>query len=238
MCEVRGLRMLKRLLLLVLLLAPLSAAAQPVPGRKPLLPRSVGLELVLLVDGSASITVGDLEFQLRGHAAAFADPEVAEALASRGVAVTLAVFSGPKSLRVLVPWTVIATPEDSQAFAGAVLAAPRDNRADSTAIGSAIEEAARLFGTGGVRSERRVIDLVANGFSNAGVEPSAARDQAVAGGITINALAILDEFPWLEEYFAETVIGGFNAFTKSAMDRATFVEALRQKLVLEVAALP
>lgn len=216
----------------------LPAAAQPTPQRKPQPMPAVGLELVLLVDGSASITEGDLEFQLRGHAAAFADPEVAEALAGRGVAVTLAAFSGPKTLRVLVPWAVISRAEDAQAFAGRILAAPRDGRADSTAIGSAIENAVLLFASSGVRSERRVIDLVANGFSNAGLDPSAARDRAVALGVTINALAILDEFPWLEEYFAENVVGGANCFTKSAMDRETFVEALRQKLVAEVAALP
>ena len=231
--------MLKRLLFgLVLIAVALPAAAQPVPQRQPQPMRPVALELVLLVDGSASITVGDLEFQLRGHAAAFADPEVAEALAARGVAVTLAVFSGPKTLRVLVPWTVISSAEDSGAFADRILAAPRDARTDSTAIGSAIEEAAKLFGTGGVHSERQVIDLVANGFSNAGLDPAQARDRAAARGITINALAILDEFPWLEEYFAETVIGGANCFTKSAFDRDSFVEALRQKLVTEVAALP
>lgn len=230
--------MLKRFVFIVLLLASLPAAAQPVPGRKPVPERMIGLELVLLVDGSASITVGGLEFQLRGHAAAFADPEVAEALAAHGVAVTLAVFSGPRTLRVLVPWMIIASPEDSQAFAGKILAAPRDGRADSTAIGSAIEEAVRLFGRGGVRSGRQVIDLVANGFSNAGPDPAAARDRAAARGITINALAILDEFPWLEEYLAENVVGGANCFTTSAYDRDSFVAALRRKLVLEVAALP
>lgn len=233
-------RMLRRVFLAVLLLlvAAGPAMAQPVPPRKPPPTRPVGLELVLLVDGSASITVGDLEFQLRGHAAAFADPEVAAALAERGVAVTLAVFSGPKTMRVLVPWTVIERPEEALAFADRILAAPRDGSADSTAIGSAVEEATRLFGTGGVRSDRQVIDLVANGFSNAGMDPAAARDRAVARGITINALAILDEFPWLEEYMAENVVGGIDCFTKSAMDRASFVEALRQKLVAEVAALP
>lgn len=36
--------------------------------------RSVDLELVLAVDASGSITTGALEFQLRGHAAAFRDP--------------------------------------------------------------------------------------------------------------------------------------------------------------------
>lgn len=230
--------MVKRLLLLVLLLACAPAAAQPPSGRSPAETRAVGLELVLLVDGSASITLGDLEFQLRGHAAAFADADVAGALAARRVAVTLAVFSGPRSLRVLVPWTIIAVPDDARAFAARILAVPRDGRADSTAIGSAIDEAVRLFGTAGVRSERQVIDLVANGFSNAGPDPAGARDRAAARGITINALAILDEFPWLEEYFAENVIGGADCFTRSALDRESFVAALRQKLVQEVAALP
>ncbi len=224
--------MLKRLLLIVLLVAGTFPAAATPP------PPSVGLELVLLVDGSASITVGDLEFQLRGHAAAFADSTVAEALASRRVAVILAAFSGPKTLRVLAPWTVIATPQDAQSFAAKILAAPRDGRADSTAIGSAIEDSMALFALSGVHSERRVIDLVANGFSNAGIDPVVARDQAVALGVTINALAILDEFSWLDEYFAENIIGGVNCFVKAAMDRESFVDALRQKLVLEIAALP
>ena len=76
-----------------------------------------GVALVLALDGSASITTGDLEFQLQGHAAAFRDPAVAEALASARARVTLTAYSGPNSLKVLIPWTALAKPEDAGRFA-------------------------------------------------------------------------------------------------------------------------
>ena len=44
----------------------------------------VDLELVMAVDASGSITTGALEFQLRGHAAAFRSAEVAESLTVGG----------------------------------------------------------------------------------------------------------------------------------------------------------
>ncbi len=213
---------------------PKTKAAKDAPPSK----RSVSLELVLAVDGSASITDGDLEFQLQGHAAAFLDPSLADAVSAGGVAATLVVFSGPHSLRVLVPWTILSSGEDAKAFSAKIAAAPRGFQADSTALGSAIDDAAKLFDGNGIEAPRKVIDIVSNGFSNSGPDPSGARDRAERRGITINALAILDEFPWLEDYYQENVIGGANCFVKTAMDRDSFVEALRQKLIQEIAALP
>lgn len=193
--------------------------------------------IVLALDGSASITDGDLEFQLQGHSAAFRDPSVGDALSAGGALVTLTAYSGPRSLKILIPWTLLTSAEDAKRFADRIDALPRDFKGDSTAIGSAIEEASKLFERdGGAR--RRVIDLVSNGFSNGGIDPPSARDHATARGITINGLAILDEFPWLADYFEENVIGGVGSFVKTAQDRASFIEALRQKLILEMVALP
>lgn len=217
------------LALLVLLSGSAAAAPKPAP--------EAGVALVLALDGSASITEGDLEFQLQGHAAAFRDPSVADALSAGGALVTLTVYSGPHSLKVLIPWTLLKSAEDAKRFADRIDATPRGFQGDSTAIGSAVEEASKLFDRGG-NAPRRVIDLVSNGFSNGGLDPALARDRAAARGITINGLAILDEFPWLEEYFEESVIGGTGCFVKSAMDRASFIEALRQKLILEMVTLP
>ncbi|WP_207456244.1 DUF1194 domain-containing protein [Azospirillum sp. SYSU D00513] len=211
------------------------AAAEPAPKEKALTP---SVELVLAVDGSASITTGGLEFQLRGHAAAIQDPGVTDALGLGGIAATLVVFSGPHSLRVLVPWTVIADADGAKAFADRILTAPRAVRADATALGSAIDDASRLFDGNGIEAPRKVIDLVSNGFSNSGPDPAGARDRAAARDITINALAILDEFPWLEDYYLENVVGGPSGFVKTAFDRDSFIEALRQKLIMEIAALP
>ena len=209
----------------------LAAPPEKTPEKK------AGVALVLALDGSASITTGDLEFQLQGHAAAFRDPAVADALASAGTRVTLAAYSGPNSLRVLIPWTALDKPEDAGRFADRIDALPRGFQGDSTAIGSAIIEAAKLFDHGG-KAPRQVIDLVSNGFSNSGIDPADARDRVTKRGIIVNGLAILDEFPWLEEYFDESVIGGPGSFVKSAMDRDSFVAALRQKLILEMVALP
>lgn len=224
---------------MVLLLALCGEVLATPPEKTPqkTLEKTTGVALVLALDGSASITTGDLEFQLQGHAAAFRDPAVADALASAGTRVTLAAYSGPNSLRVLIPWTLLDKPEDAGRFADRIDALPRGFQGDSTALGSAIIEAAKLFDQGG-KAPRQVIDLVSNGFSNSGIDPADARDRVTKRGIIVNGLAILDEFPWLEEYFDESVIGGPGSFVKSAMDKDSFVAALRQKLILEMVALP
>ncbi|WP_051340482.1 DUF1194 domain-containing protein [Azospirillum halopraeferens] len=222
-------------LALVFLFLPAWTAVADTPRRAAPAP-TVALELVMLVDGSASISTGALEFQLRGHAAAFRDPDVVAAItAGGGVAVTLAAFAGPNSLKVLVPWRVAADAAGAEAFAAAIMTAPRTFKGGSTAIGSAIDAAVVLFDRSTARAARKAIDIVSNGFSNAGIDPAEARDRAVERDITINALAILDEYAWLEEYYRESVIGGFNAFVLTAMDRESFVDALRRKLILEIA---
>jgi Ca-activated chloride channel homolog len=202
---------------------------------------TAAVAVVLALDGSASITQGDLAFQLQGHAAAFRDPSVGDALSSGGALVTLTVYSGPRTLKTLIPWTLLTSAEDAARFADRIDATPRGFQGDSTAIGGAINDALALFEQKPVKNAappRKVIDLVSNGFSNSGPEPQVARDRAAAHGVTVNGLAILDDFSWLEEYFAENVIGGPGAFVKSAMDRGSFIESLRQKLILEMVGIP
>ncbi|MFD1626857.1 DUF1194 domain-containing protein [Azospirillum griseum] len=222
-------------------LAGMVGAEPPKPAAAPTAASSTAVALVLALDGSASITQGDLEFQLQGHAAAFRDPSVAEALSTGGALVTLTVYSGPHTLKTLLPWTLLKTAEDAARFADRIDATPRGFQGDSTAIGGAVVDALALFDQAPVRRAapaRRVIDLVSNGFSNSGLDPQIARDRAAARGVTVNGLAILDEFSWLEDYFEENVIGGAGAFVRSAMDRDSFIEALRQKLILEMVARP
>ncbi|MFM9735814.1 DUF1194 domain-containing protein, partial [Streptomyces niveiscabiei] len=74
-----------------------------------------------------------------------------------------------------------------------------------------------------------------NGFSNSGPDPAVVRDQVTAGGITVNALAILDEYDWLENYYRDNVIGGPGAFVRTADGRDSFAEAILQKLAAEIA---
>jgi Ca-activated chloride channel family protein len=201
----------------------------------------VDLELVLAVDASGSISTGALEFQLRGHAAAFRDPQVADALTvggARAIAVTLVQWAGPNTLETVVPWTRIGDAADAKRFADSIADMTRPPRDGSTAMGSAIDRAVDLFDGSGFTAPRRVIDICSNGFSNAGVDVSGARDRAVKHGVTINALAILDEYDWLEDYYIESVIGGPFAFVRTAESRESFANAILRKLIEEIAGVP
>ena len=69
-----------------------------------------------------------------------------------------------------------------------------------------------------------------------------ARDEVVAAGITINGLAVLCRVCSgrpiaydLEAAFEERVVGGQGAFVVTADSRETFANAVRRKLILEIA---
>ncbi|HYE51021.1 MAG TPA: DUF1194 domain-containing protein [Azospirillaceae bacterium] len=224
----------RRTLLAGLAAAPLlPGAALARPAGEP-----VDLALLMMVDASASISKGTLAFQLEGHAAAFRHPAVAEAIAggARGrVAVALAQFAGPDAFATLLPWTPVHDAADAARVADAIDAVPGVFMGGSTAIGNAVVQGVRLLDRCPFDAAKRKIDLVSNGFSNAGVDLPSARAFADAAGITVNALAILDEYDWLEQYYADGVIAGDDAFVRTAENRASFAEAFLAKLVTEIA---
>ncbi len=67
---------------------------------------------------------------------------------------------------------------------------------------------------------------------------AAARDAALAAGITINGLAVLNEVPDLARYYGGGVIGGSGSFLMTASDFHDFATAIRLKLVLEIRGAP
>ncbi|HEU0084754.1 MAG TPA: DUF1194 domain-containing protein, partial [Bradyrhizobium sp.] len=90
---------------------------------------------------------------------------------------------------------------------------------------------------------RRVIDISGDGPNNNGAPVTDARDAAVEKGVTINGLPIMVKEPSystmdidnLDFYYEDCVIGGAGAFVVTIKDRDKFREAIRTKLVLEVA---
>lgn len=237
----------RRIALVVLLLAafilsghrPL-AAAQDLP---------VDLELILLVDVSGSVDAQEAELQRKGYADALNNERVIEAIRTGPmgrIAVTYIEWADDTYQNVIVGWSVIDGPAAAQGFADRLLAAPI-NTAFWTSIGSAIDFAARQFDGNGAEGVRRVIDISGDGYSNRGRPPGEARDAAVAAGITINGLPILNTRPnpWggmppvdLDAYYEQHVIGGPGAFVQVAGDFTSFGEAILAKLVREIAALP
>lgn len=230
----------------VLVLAALIASVSAVPIAAA---TEVDLQLVLAADVSRSVDEQEFRLQREGYAAAFQDPRVLKAIQGGGlgrIAVMFFEWSGERAQRVVVDWTVINDEESAAGFSAALLTAPR-SFADRTAIGTAIDYAVAQFARSGVTGKRRTIDVSADGTNTNGKLPQTARDEAVALGITINALVILSPqpMPWnpwhthppggLENYFRENVIGGPGAFTMVAEDFNSFAYAIVNKLMREIA---
>jgi len=67
--------------------------------------------------------------------------------------------------------------------------------ANGTSISAGIDFGVTQLDRAPYKAHRRVIDVSGDGDNNSGREPTAARDVAIAKGITINGLVILTELP-------------------------------------------
>ncbi|MBI3453135.1 MAG: DUF1194 domain-containing protein [Rhodospirillales bacterium] len=211
---------------------------------------TVDLELVLAVDVSRSIDDEEFTLQRQGYARAFAHPAVIRAIQAnpqRKIAVIFIEWSGYDFQKVVVPWTTISDGESGALFGEAILRQPRSFHG-WTSISGAIDFAIQQFGRGGYEAERRVIDVSGDGINNSGRPTTEARDAAVAAGIVINGLVIMNDRPGsgllqspqppLDQYYREQVVGGPGAFVIAIADFSTFAYAIVNKLVKEIAADP
>ncbi len=213
---------------------------------------TVDMLLVLGADVSRSIDEGEFELQRKGYAAAMTDPRVLRAIVSgrhHAIAVTFIEWSGAADQKVVVDWTVVRDEEGAGGVAAAMLAAPR-SFVGRTSIGAAIDFAMARFAAAPATADKRVIDISGDGTSNAGRALTEARDDAVAAGVTINGLAIINTAAnpgyafhthppgGLPKYYEDNVIGGQGAFLLQVENFETFAEAMTRKLVAEIAANP
>lgn len=205
----------------------------------------VDLELVLAADVSRSIDDEEHRLQREGYATALTSPEVLRAIGSGvlgAIAVTYVEWAGYGQAQTVVGWTLIRDAKSAAAFAGTLREAPRTFRG-STSVSGAIDHAMTLFEGNGFAGTRRAIDVSGDGINVSGRAVEDARDEAVRRGVTINGLPIVNERPsrppWpeppIDEYYRDHVIGGPGAFYVVARDFASFGEAVRRKLVREIA---
>src|SRR4249920_1268226 len=208
---------------------------------------SVDVELVIAVDVSYSMDMDELAVQREGYAQAFVSKDFLRALKAgpvSKVAVTYFEWSMSGDERIIVPWRVIDGPGSADAVAAEIMKTPV-RRGSSTSISGAIKFAVKLFEENPYRGLRRVIDISGDGPNNDGDPVTGARDAALAKGIIINGLPIMVKEPSyptvdienLDLYYEDCVIGGPGAFIITIKDREKFQEAIRAKLVREVAGL-
>ncbi|MGO4725375.1 MULTISPECIES: DUF1194 domain-containing protein [unclassified Inquilinus] len=225
-------------LVLALALPAATATAQEVP---------VDLELVLAVDVSRSMDEDEQALQRDGYVSALTHPEVIHAITSGvngRIAITYVEWAGALSQAVILPWRVIDGPDAARAAAAELAQASGTVMRRGTSISGALAFSAGLFDRNGFEGIRRAIDISGDGPNNTGAPVAGARAEALAQGITINGLPVilkrggfggLPEPDQLDAYYRDCVIGGPGAFTVAVRTTAQFAEAIRRKLVLEIA---
>lgn len=211
----------------------------------------VDLLLVLAADVSRSVDDKEFKLQREGYAGALLDPRVLRAMTggpAGRIAVMFVEWASEFEQKVVVDWAVVASARDAEDLSQRILSAPRSFWG-RTSISAAIEFSTGLLARSPFQSDRQVIDVSGDGTNNSGVEVTAARDAAVAKGVTINGLVILSDEPMptnpshthppggLKAYYENNVIGGPGAFVLEAQSFESFGQLIISKLVKEIAAL-
>lgn len=214
--------------------------------------QTVDAAIALAADVSRSIDDDEFQLQRRGYAQAVTNPQFLQAVQSGAhgaVALCFVEWAGPDQQAVVAKWMVIRDGEGAAEFAKILLDAPRSS-AGRTAIGDGVDYAVAQLAAAGFTAVRRVIDVSGDGANNSGRPVTAARDDAVKKGITINGLAIINEkiggipgtFLYahthppggLPNYYRDNVIGGPGAFVLQIVNFDTFAEAMTNKLLAEI----
>jgi Ca-activated chloride channel family protein len=191
--------------------------------------------LILSIDVSGSIDSADYRLQTDGLAAALSDPAVADALVAGQVALAVVQWSGTDQQTLSLPWQRMLTNDAVTRFADSAATMPRAFRGSDTAVGQALRFAIPQFAAV-PDCMRQVIDISGDGQENAGFTDALARTEAVAAGITINAIAIEEPGPAapITSYYQRWIItpGGFVVTARGLRD---YAETLRVKLLRELA---
>lgn len=219
------------------------AALTSAPARAEI---EVDLALVIAVDVSFSMDPDEQNLQREGFIDAFRSPVVQDAI-RRGavgrIAVSYVEWAGSGDQRLLLPWTVIDGADGANAFADELSRKPT-RRASRTSISGAIDFAVKMQEESGMSAIRRVIDVSGDGPNNQGRSVLAARADAIARNMTINGLPIMlkdagyFDIQDLDLYYRDCVIGGQGAFMVPAKDKAQFRDAVKTKIIMEIASAP
>lgn len=208
----------------------------------------VDAELVLAVDVSRSMSPAELDIQRRGYAEALVSDEVIDAIGDGllgRVAIQYVEWAGQYNQRIIANWALIEERADAQAFAERLLA--HDPLSMSrTSISGGINFAVTAIDTNAFSGNRRIIDISGDGPNNQGPYVIRARDEALASGIIINGLPLMTrdgnynqfDIERLDLYYRDCVIGGPGAFLIPVLSWEEFPEAVRRKIVLELAGRP
>jgi hypothetical protein len=196
----------------------------------------VDVALVVGIDVSYSVDKSEHRLQMSGFGDALQSEDVHRAILAgdnQKIAITVFQWSDDGTQHVILPWTIIDSAESANAIGAAMRLGPRAVAEGGTGISGAMLFGATLFANAPT-TKRKVIDISTDGRNNMGRPTPPTRDFVVAQGITINGLAINNEWPGLTQYLERQVVGGASAFVEEALSYDDFGAAMLRKLVKEI----
>jgi len=225
--------MIRALVVLSLLLAPLTARAAECHAA-----------LVLALDLSDSVDAHEADLQRKGLAAALRDDAVRAAIMPRpglGAALMAFEWNNPSFQRVIAGWRLLSSPTAIDAFADRLTAGPSARVHGQTGIGAAMRYAVRSFANA-PPCTRKLIDISGDGPGNTGIPPTSVRKSGELANITINGLVIRN--PALDSaqppardplpYYQKNVKFGPGAFVIVIDSYDDYADAIRRKLLREL----
>lgn len=188
--------------------------------------------LVLAIDVSSSIDIGEYKFQTHGLAEALLDPEIADVLVLHQVALSVVQWSGAEEGDLTIPWRRMLSHSEVRNFSARVRDMPRKWEGSNTAVGDAIAFSAAQFGRVS-DCERKVIDVSGDGSSNAGLNAVVERRKAEAAGITINGIAIDIVGAAITAFYTRFVVTS-DGFVITSRGFSDYPRSIREKLLREL----
>lgn len=209
------------------------------------------LALVLALDVSGSVDGAEYVQQMRGVAEALSDPEVQAVLfATPDTPVNIAIFewSASSYQQIIVDWTALNGPPDVAVIAQRLVNWQRSQAPEATGLGAALRFANALVARAPDCWDQ-TLDISADGKNNDWPLPYRLRENGQLGDMNVNALVIATDFSGtvdrtpdgvaeLTAYFRARIIHGPDAFVEVAQGYAAYAEAMKRKLLRELATRP
>ncbi len=188
--------------------------------------------LILAMDVSNSVDVGEYRLQIDGLALALQDPEISEILVRDRVALSVIQWSGIDKQAVSLDWEQMLSPLHVANFAQRVRGLERAFVLSDTAPAEAMRFALNHFRTA-PDCTRRVIDVSGDGTPNAGGDTGPERIRAQRMGVTINGLAIEGLGIAITNFYRRSVIT-LDGFVMTARGHRDYARAIRAKILREI----
>lgn len=203
--------------------------------------------VVTALDFSHSVSLDEHWIVQEGLARALLSPEFLRTIqAGPNQRIGFALFGWHTKTLPLLPWMLIASAADADLAAQRIRAAVLEQIAAEanlrhleqrfgrpTDLSHALSAASAMLVTAPFRSTRSVMNIVGNGPDNVNEDSPAARDVALALGLTINGV-VLGQDPDVIAYFQHNVVGGPGSFVEHVPSADVMADVLRRKFINDI----